>query len=288
MKSVAGYKLVRLQNGLCCIRSLAYGETMHPGLGPVAEAEALYVRQLKLCERLQSHTGEFVIWDIGLGAAANVLTVLRTTRDLPCPIRIISFDDTSEPLEFALQHAAMLGYLDGYEEQLKNLIERRAIQFTDGHRGVEWSFESGDFPELLKSQIPNRKLQIPPPHAILFDPFSQARNPTMWTLPLFTNLFRLLDPARPCALATYSRSTMLRVTLLLAGFFVGRGHATGTKEETTVAANTIDLIDEPLDRVWLQRVRHSKSAEPLYEPAYRQASLSAENWEKLQQHPQFR
>src|SRR5205085_9733466 len=88
----------------------------------------------------------------------------------------------------------------------------------------------------------------------------------MWTQPLFSRIFKLLDPCRPCALPTYSRSTMLRVTLLLAGFFVGVGHATGEKEETTIAANALDLITEPLDRHWLQRARRSTSAEPLWEP----------------------
>ena len=109
----------------------------------------------------------------------------------------------------------------------------------------------------------------------------------MWTQPLFARLFALLDPARPCALPTYSRSTMLRVTLLLAGFFVGAGHATGEKEETTIAANSLQLIREPLDRRWLQRARRSTSAEPLWEPVYRQARLSAPTWEKLQEHLQF-
>ena len=86
---------------------------------------------------------------------------------------------------------------------------------------------------------------------------------------------------------TYSRSTLLRVTLLLAGFFVGAGHATGEKEETTIAANTLDLLEEPLSRDWLQRARRSRSAEPLWEPVYRQAPLSPESWEKLSRHPQF-
>jgi hypothetical protein len=81
---------------------------------------------------------------------------------------------------------------------------------------------------------------------------------------------------------------MLRVTLLLAGFNVGAGHATGEKEETTIAANTSDLIDEPLNRQWLQRARRSTSAEPLHEPVYRQARLSLKTWERLQEHPQFK
>jgi hypothetical protein len=109
----------------------------------------------------------------------------------------------------------------------------------------------------------------------------------MWTQPLFANIFRLLDPNRPCALPTYSRSTMLRVTLLLAGFFVGVGHATGEKEETTIAANTLDLITEPLDSKWLQRAHRSGSAEPMWEPIYRQARLSTETWERLRLHAQF-
>ena len=81
---------------------------------------------------------------------------------------------------------------------------------------------------------------------------------------------------------------MLRVTLLLAGFHVGVGHATGEKEETTIAANTPELIAEPLDRRWLQRAHRSTSAEPMWDPVYRQARLPAATWEKLQQHPQFR
>ena len=80
---------------------------------------------------------------------------------------------------------------------------------------------------------------------------------------------------------------MLRVTLLLAGFFVGVGHATGEKDETTIAANSIELIEEPLDRRWLARARRSSSAEPLVKPMYRQARLSPETWERLQQHRQF-
>ena len=132
----------------------------------------------------------------------------------------------------------------------------------------------------------NRESEISP-HAILFDPYSPKKNPAMWTAPLFADLFRRLDPQRPCALATYTRSTMARVALLLGGFFVGVGHPSGLKEETTVAANRLDLLDEPLDRRWLERAKCSHSAEPLSGPVYRQAPLSPETWEKLRQHPQF-
>ena len=285
VQSATGYRIVKLANGAHSVHSLAHHETFHPVVGPVVEAEALYVRQLGLVERLQRHAGVFVLWDVGLGAAANAITALRATREVPCAIHLLSFDHTLDPLAFALQHREALGYLGGYETHLEGLLHDRHCVFQDGPQTVRWDTHLADFPALLTEPAAQK---LAKPHVIMFDAFSPATNPAMWTLPLFSNLFRLLDPERPCALPTYSRSTMLRVTLLLAGFHVGVGHATGEKEETTIAANTPALITEPLDRRWLQRAHRSTSAEPLWEPVYRQASLSPASWEKLQQHPQFR
>ena len=279
-----GYRVVKLACGAHSVHSLAHAETFHPVIGPVAEAEALYIRQLRLLERLSRHSGDFVVWDVGLGAAANAIILLRASSAISCSLRLISFDNTLGPLRFALQHTGHLSYLLGYEERLERLLDERILDFKEQERNVEWELHLSDFPTLLKQPVART---LAPPHAIMFDAFSPAKNPEMWTLPLFANLFELLDPARPCALPTYSRSTMLRVTLLLAGFFVGVGHATGEKEETTIAANTLELIEEPLDRRWLQRARRSTSAEPMHEPVYRQVPLSAGSWEKLQQHPQF-
>jgi tRNA U34 5-methylaminomethyl-2-thiouridine-forming methyltransferase MnmC len=279
------YRMVRLPNGTHSVRSLAEAETFHPVVGPQAEAEALYVRQLRLVERLEAKPGEFVIWDVGLGAAANPLTFLQAARNVPGRVRVISFDHKAEPLAFALTNLQHLPYLAGFETPCRELLEKSETRFQTGALSVEWQFILGDFPAFLKLPA---AAALPKPHAIMFDAFSPATNPAMWTLPLFTDLFRLLDPQRPCGLPTYSRSTILRVTLLLAGFFVGVGHPTGEKEETTLAANTLELLEEPLPRKWLERVKRSSSAEPMLEPVYRQAPLSPAHWEKLAIHPQFR
>jgi S-adenosyl-L-methionine-dependent methyltransferase len=299
----SGYCLVYLRNGACSIRSLAEAETFHPVIGPAMEAEALYVRQLRLPERVREASGEFVIWDVGLGAAANALTVIRLVRESlkgkPAQLRLVSFDLTTAAAAFALEHGAELGYVAGYESALAELIKSHSVKFGDDWLQVEWRLVPGDFPAWLERFVGRDALprgqadqqvgpaQIPSPHAILFDPYSPKKNPAMWTVPLFADLFRRLDPKRPCTLANYTRSTMARVTMLLGGFFVGVGHPSGLKEETTVAANRIDLLDEPLDRCWLERAKCSHSAEPLSGPVYRQAPLSSATWERLRQHPQF-
>ena len=282
--STSGYRIVRLPNGAHSVHSLAHAETFHPVIGPVAEAQALYVGQLRLLQRLENHSGEFVIWDVGLGAAANAVTLLRAIAGLRCSLDLVSFDHTLEPLSFALGNTTHLDYLVGYEDHLADLLHNRQISFRTGEQRINWQVHLADFPTLLTQPVAKT---IAKPHAIMFDAFSPAKNPAMWTKPLFESLFQLLDPDRPCALPTYSRSTMLRVTLLLAGFFVGVGHATGEKEETTIAANSLELIEQPLDRRWLQRARRSTSAEPMWEPVYRQAPLTESTWLRLQAHVQF-
>jgi tRNA U34 5-methylaminomethyl-2-thiouridine-forming methyltransferase MnmC len=281
----AAFKLVHLANGEHAVFSADYAETMHPGLGPIAEADLLYVQQLGIPERIRETKQGLVIWDVGLGAGANAITLLRSTRNFPQPLRLVSFDETLEPLSFALDHANALGYLHEYESSVITLLKQRRVEFKDGEHMVDWELHVSNFSSLIAQKDADA---IPKPHGIMFDPFSPAKNPVMWALNLLKNLFRLLDASRPCVLTTYSRSTMVRVTLLLAGFFVGRGHSTGLKEETTVAANVPALIDKPLDHVWLQRAKRSTSAEPLMSNDYQQRPLSQTAWDQLQHHPQFK
>ena len=284
MSSSSSYQIVTLSNGTHSVRSLENSETMHPGLGPAAEAEALYVVQLRLVERLRESNGEFVLWDVGLGAAANALTVLRATREVNCTVRLISFDNTLEPLRFAWSQREALGFFHGFEAPIESLLANGRTEFMNGRQRVQWELRTGDFPAMLQQPQAH---SWPKPQAILFDPWSPAKNPAMWSAPLFASVFKLLDPSQPCTLPTYSRSTMLRVSLLLAGFWVGAGRATGRKEETTMASNRLELIEEPLGARWLERARRSPSAEPLWEPVYHQAPLASPTWERLRLHPQF-
>ena len=284
MDQTSGFEIVQLRNGAHSVRSHAHGETMHVGMGPAAEAHALYVEQADLAARLRGHTGEFVVWDVGLGAAANALAVLRATQGTGAALRVVSFEHTLEPLRLALANAEKLGYFGGYERALSELMEHGQARIEGHGQQVNWELITGDFSLLLADE---GSAAWPKPHLILYDPWSPAKNPSMWTAQVFASLFARLDPQRACVLPTYSRSTMLRVALLLAGFFVGAGSATGAKEETTIAANAREWITSPLEARWLERARLSPAAEPLGAGEYRQAPLRAETWERLRRHPQF-
>src|SRR4029434_1488788 len=85
MPAPRDFELVQLRNGSWSMRACKERETFHPVIGPAAEADALYVRQLRLRERLAHRSEEFVVWDVGLGGAANVIRLLQATRGLECP-----------------------------------------------------------------------------------------------------------------------------------------------------------------------------------------------------------
>jgi len=253
------FSLVTVASGAVSLRSLEHGETFHPVIGPMAEARALHVAESRIVERAGKGERPFVIWDVGLGAAANAVAVLEALAGTPCPARIAlhSFDCTAAPLAFALSHAEALGYLAKWREPVAALIAHGRASAGE----VDWHFHRGDFREFVCAP----RADVPPPDAILYDPYSPASNRSMWTLEHFTRLRACLDPARPCTLTSYSRSTSIRVTLLLAGFHVGCGGAIGEKDQTTVAATHRALLAQPLGAEWLGRVERSTRGAPLRE-----------------------
>ncbi len=245
------FQIVTVQSGVRSVRSREFGETFHPVIGPMAEARALHVRGQRLVERAAEARETFIVWDVGLGAAANAVAVLEACVDRR--VEIHSFDRASGPLAFALKHADELEYPAPFRAVIETLLAKGRARIG----GIDWHFHTGDFSETM------HRTDIPAPHAVLYDPYSPATNADMWTLEHFTRLHARLDPARPCLLTNYTRSTAVRVTLLLAGFFVGHGHATGEKDQTTIAANAPGLLHDPLPHSWLERVARSTQGAPL-------------------------
>ena len=274
------YELVTLKSGLKSLRALDNLETYHPGVGPSAEAQILHVDQQKLVERAQT-VSKFVIWDVGLGAAANAITAIQTllaSNLQETEIELHSFDRTTSALEFAIENSAELQYLHAHTALLKSLLAERSVQVSPR---IRWHFHLADFREsLLKG--PN----LPAPHAVLYDPYSPTKNPDMWTLDHFQRLRLQLMDSSPCLLTNYTRSTAVRVTWLLAGFYVGHGVFIGEKAETTVASNQLGLLDRPLEKNWLERVVLSRNSAPIQMP-YTQATISEAQLAELRNHPQF-
>ena len=284
------FELVSLAGGVHSLRARGNGQTFHPVIGPAAEAQAVHVAGTRLTARASATPDRpLVVWDVGLGAAANALAAIDALRAeaaaRTADVFLHSFDHTLAALDFARAHAEALAYPRGHESTLRALRDTGRADVPLSGATLSWRVHLGDFPALLAGDAP-----LPVPHAVFYDPYSPAVNPDMWTLETFAALFGRLRAEVPCLLTTYTRSTAARVTLLLAGFHVGVGGASGEKDETTVATNTPALLDAPLTRRWLERkVDASTNAAPLRASAggYTRGPISEEDYARLQGHGQF-
>ncbi len=244
------HEVVTTHGGALAIRDLATGEVMHPGVGALVEAEALYVRQSRLAERLlaagtaDGAAARVVLFDIGLGAGSNALAARMVAERAPAgaaTLELVSFERDLGALELALTRGAGFG-LDGEPG-----LAARALLAADRHETprTRWLLRRGELLAALADE-PTRA------DVVFWDPYSPRANPELWTIAAFAALRRVAGPR--CTLFTYSASTATRVALLLAGWAVGTGDAIGAKAQTTAAAVGADDLARPLDRRWLSRV----------------------------------
>jgi tRNA U34 5-methylaminomethyl-2-thiouridine-forming methyltransferase MnmC len=305
----ATFEIVTTTWGAVSIKDNVTGEIMHNPVGPWLEAHDLYVAQSGL-ERLlrvreaesqgsaatatelpsDSSADSVTLFDVGLGAGFNALSALVLRFQLgegARKLKIVSFENKLDLFAFSRDnlHAfekekALVELLPAgaVEQTISELQSIMGCLLENGYiqgQGFEWILRHGEFPQAISQEV-NR------PDVVFYDPYSPKVNPEMWTLDCFKRLHDLSTHSRrPLVLMTYSVSTPVRVTMLLAGFFVGVGHTTGLKE-TTFAATDLAAISEPLGTRWLERWERSQTPLPLG------ASLTkAEVGQILLKHQQF-
>lgn len=271
------FEIVKLKSGVNSLRLIENNETFHPGIGPIAEANILHVAQHRFEERATG-VPNFILWDVGLGAGANVVAAIEALKQMPATVEIHSFDRSLAALQFAIAHLEDLDYIAPYRDAAEQLMAQGFVQLTPR---IRWYLHLGDFRELMA------RSDLPAPHSIFYDPYSPRGNVDMWNLEHFENLRRRLDDARPCLMTNYTRSTYVRVTWLMAGFAVGIGTSIGEKEETSLASNCLSLLERPLLPSWLVRVKVSHSSAPLRGPGYAVGPISAEDYARVASQPQF-
>ena len=285
---------VTVRDGIGHIRDRISGEVMHPVSDPSQEAHRLYVEQPRLIERLNaadeaSNGAPLVVWDVGLGAAANAMAAIHAIESqagvigappgasaAPCAERrrltLVSFENDLDALNLALRHPRWFRHL--HHAAPRQLLAQGR---WESRTGIDW--------RLLHGHFAVRKSDAPPPDIIFFDPFSYKTDRELWTLAMFRDLADLCAN-KAVELFTYSYSTSVRAAMLAAGFFVAKGMGTGPKAETTIAlspcAAALPHRRELLGREWLGKWRRSDAQIPFG------ASPRDDSWrETVSAHPQF-
>jgi queuine tRNA-ribosyltransferase len=275
------HELVAFPNGSFSVKPLAsptgYEEAMHSHVGPWQEAETIYVGQARLAEKLARAGGPLVVFDLGLGIAANAIAAIEffsgcaPRRDL----HLHSYELHLDGLRLALTHAERFPWVARHVEALRALLANG--EWTSGPEGgprLQWRLVEGDF---LSADLTG----VAAADVVFFDFYSPKACPELWDVGCFSKLKTACSPR--AELFTYGASTAARSAMLLAGWHVGRGGATEAKSETTVAAAELSDLARPLGEDWLQKLgRSEKPLPPSIAPLSRDIAL-----EQIRNHPQF-
>ncbi|MEP6669658.1 MAG: tRNA guanosine(34) transglycosylase Tgt [Chthoniobacter sp.] len=285
------YEVHRAPEGFASIRQISSGEIMHSRTPPMVEAHRLYIEQSDLAARLRLSANEnmngattepLVIWDVGLGAAANAMAAIlcheaQTAAGPTRPMHLVSFENDLDPLHLAFQHNREFTYLR--HSAIGGLLTVGRWQSRDP--GLRWTLVQGDFlASMVKSPAP--------PDLIFFDMFSSKTAADQWTLGAFREVFAACA-GRAVELFTYTCSTPIRAALLAAGFHVARGCSTIDKVDTTIAltpeaARTLSPGGyELLGAEWLAKWGRSSAKFPIDLPADQQPAFE----QAIRTHPQF-
>ena len=241
---------------------------MHSRLGTWEEARRVYLEPSRVEEKGPAE--EVVIWDVGMGIAANALTAIAHTR---CRLRIISFENDLDGMCTALAHAERFDLLLRFRRELAQLVSEKSISLENGL--VNWQLLEGNFFACLRQNVDL-------PDLIFWDFYSPSVFPSLWSTGSFRAILPHLKPST--LLLTYAAATPVRSAMILAGLQVGRGVATPAKSETTEASLDRSGLRAPLGPEWLRKVSVSSQPFPydFPEPLDRAKLLSL-----LQESPHF-
>ncbi len=283
--SLGDYEVHIAREGFASIRQISSGEIMHLRTPPMEEARSLYVEQSNLAARFRSsETEPLVIWDVGLGAAANAVAAiecyeLEASLAPVRPLRLVSFENNLDSLRLALRHTDIFSYLNRTGPAA--ILERGSWESQHPAR-LGWQLVLGDFLQTVV-QAPSA------PDLIYYDMFSSRTHGNQWTIEIFRRLFAACEE-RPVELFTYSHSTAVRTALLAAGFFVARGRPAGMQEETTIALTPAALTSpfargyQLLASEWISRWHRSRAKFPSEVPREERPAFE----QQILQHKQFR
>lgn len=286
-QALGNYEVHIAREGFASIRHKGSGEIMHARTPPMDEAHALYIDQSHFAERIRGAETDrpLVVWDVGLGAAANAMAAIGVweaaaakTPGLVRPLEIISFENDLDSLRLAFEHNERFLYL---RHSGPAHLLRRGEWRSKSHPALGWRLLEGDFLETLEG-VPS------PPDLIFYDMFSGKTNAFAWTHALFRRLFEICG-GRDVELFTYTCSTATRVAWLCAGFWVARGRNAGDKEETSIVCTPAAVRERPgvrrefLGADWLAKWRRSTARYPEGATEEQRAAID----QAITGHPQF-
>ena len=216
------YDVKKTDDGSDSLYCHTYGEATHSDAGAIAETVHHYIDPCKINERSKK-INQLTILEMGFGIGHGFDQTLKAMSNNSY-LRFVSFEKNKEFINYA---KSLFPYLEKLEESSYSTIP----SFTLKTETFELDIVFGDARENLQtiSAIElEHKFQ-----SIYQDPFSPKRNPRLWTLEWFKDLYKVASD--DCIMSTYSASSSVRKAMVASNWKVRSERAFGHKKSFTIA-----------------------------------------------------
>ena len=218
------YKIVPTGDGSYTLYMPEYDEHMHSLSGAYEEALLKHVHPSGI---LMQNKKQLQVLDVGFGLGYNILALIEelSKNRYVGRLSVISLEMNRSMLP-ALESIQFHNSRDNAYAFIKQAYRNGTARREE----TTISLLFGDARSTVRS-LPDESCD-----AVFFDPFSPSRNPELWSVDFFKQMYRVMKGT--AVLTTYSSAPQVRKALLEVGFTVGRGPSVGGKREGTLAAKT--------------------------------------------------
>ena len=216
------FDVLQTEDGSYTIYHNDYAESMHSKFGAYEEALHKHLHPSKV---LNLSNDNILILDIGFGIGYNVLAAIIEFKNKKplTKLNIISFEKNNSHLS-QMDSIHFNDQRDEYYHIVRSALKNG--EYKSHNLNIKIIF--GDARHSIKSL---HKVQA---NAVFQDPFSPSKNPELWTVEFFREIYRITDTNG--MLTTYSSAAQIRRGLMEAGFYITRCPKAGNKKEGTIAS----------------------------------------------------
>lgn len=208
---LGNYKIVDTQDGSKTIYSEFFDENCHSTSGAYEETLYNYIQGCEIAEKLNK-SPKLTIYEVGFGAALGPYTLLKYLEEnqqySQNKIEFHSTELDHEFVQWVLKNSNFSKIYANAIEQYTELKDR--IKFKI--KNIEFTIWLGD----ARASITN--YDGPLVDCIFQDAFSPKKNPSLWTVEWFKQLYKISN--EEVVLSTYCSSKEARGSMILAGFFI--------------------------------------------------------------------
>lgn len=206
--------------------SQAFGDVYHSADGGTAQARHVFLAGNAMPSRWQGR-GDFTILETGFGLGLNFLETWRALDEDGGPARLHFISVEQFPLSRAAIAEAHARWPE-HAARSRELADAWPLPLAGFHRlhlaggRISLTLLLGDAATLLPQLVARVD-------AFYLDGFAPARNPELWSAPIFAQMERLAAP--DATLATWTVAGAVRDGLVAHGFTVERRPGFGSKRE---------------------------------------------------------